>query len=386
MLLNISLIDRYIVKQLIRPWIFSVAICTVLGETIGITFEQISFISELEFPLTAALQVHLFKLPAFLSLALPFSILMAAIVVYSQLSRKNEIVALQSCGTSLIRSIVPAVILSSVLACLMFSLDAVIVPAANYKAAMIIENKFEIDRNDLGKYQKRNIIYQKFWDSEKQQDLRYLLVVDKVDGQKLNGFTLLNFERNNLHQIIIAKTATWNEQENLWNLFNGSQHTIDRNGNYKRVEYFDRLSVSFKQTFLQYIKNYRDNREMNLVELYQRLDVLQATNNIKNIRQLKVNIQERYALPFSCIVFAILGAVLGCDSQLKINSLTLTVIVISIYQVSQFLSTSLCLTGIVPVLAGVWLPNILGLIFSGVILNLNERQNVNSFFMMLSRN
>ena len=380
MLLNISLIDRYIVRLLIRPWIFSIAICTVLGETIGISFEQANFVSEQEFSLNAALQVHLFKLPAFFSLALPFSILMATIIVYSQLSRKNEIVALQSCGTSLIRLIVPAVILSSVLAILMFSLDAVIVPAANYKAAIIIENEFEIDRNVLSKYQKRNIIYQEFWDSEKQQDLKYLLVVDRFDGQKLNGFTLLNFDKKNLHQAITAKTATWNDREDLWNLFNGSQHIIGHNGSYTKVEYFDNLSISLKPSFLQYIKNYRDNREMNLVELHQRLDVLRVTNNIKNIRQLKVNIQERYALPFSCIVFAILGAVLGCDSQLKINSLTLIVIIIGINQVTQFLSTSLSLAGIIPVFGGVWLPNILGLIFSGVILNLNEKQNIKNLF------
>ena len=154
----------------------------------------------------------------------------------------------------------------------------------------------------------------------------------------------------------------------------------------EKVEYFDSFSISLKRSFLQYIKNHRDNREMNLIELYQRLDVLQATHNIKNIRQLKVNIQERYALPFSCIIFAILGAVLGCDSQLKINSLTLIVIIIGINQVAQFLSTSLSLTGIIPVFAGVWLPNVLGLVFSGVILNFNERQSVGSFLMMSSRN
>jgi len=65
--------------------------------------------------------------------------------------------------------------------------------------------------------------------------------------------------------------------------------------------------------------------------------------------------------------------------------LTLIVIIIGIKQVTQFLSTSLSLAGIIPVVGGVWLPNILGLVFSGIILNLNEKQNINSFFTISSR-
>ncbi len=373
MLPKISLIDRYIIKQLVITWIFGLAICTTLGELIGISFEQIRFVVEREFPMITSLQVHLLKLPAFISLALPFSLLMAAIITYSQLARRNEIIALRSLGTSLTRLMVPTLILSFVVATSMFVWDEAIVPYANYQAAIIIENKFKVDRNNLAKYQKKNIIYQEFLDSGKQRSLKFILVADRFDGQKLLGVTLLEFTKKHLHKIVIASAAVWNNKKKLWYFFNCHQYIIDGNGFYTQVDYFEKSSISLSENIFNYIKNYRDNREMNILELYQRLSILQVTNNTKQIRQLKINIQERYALPFSCVVFALLGAVLGCDSQLKINSFTLTVIIIFIYQATQFLSTSFSMAGLIPITVGVWLPNIFGLSLSTIILSFNKR-------------
>jgi lipopolysaccharide export system permease protein len=132
-------------------------------------------------------------------------------------------------------------------------------------------------------------------------------------------------------------------------------------------------SIFLSENIFNYITNHRDNREMNILELYQRLNILQDTNNTKQIRKLKINIQERYTLPFSCIVFALLGAVLGCNSLLKINSFSLTVIIIFTYQVIQFLSTSFCVAGLIPINVGIWLPNMFGLSLSGIILNFNQK-------------
>ena len=161
-LFTIPLIDRYIIKQLITPWIISLCLCSILGEVIGISFEQIQFITEKNFPFQAAFQVHLLKFPAFISLGLPFSLLMATMITYGQLSENNEIIALKCSGVRLIRLVVPALVFSLIITTLMFLLNALIVPSTNYQAAMIIENEFQIERNNLQQYRQKNMSHQDY--------------------------------------------------------------------------------------------------------------------------------------------------------------------------------------------------------------------------------
>lgn len=362
------LIDRYIFKQLIPIWIFCISICTVLGEVIGISFEQVDFIVEQNFPITSALQVHLFKFPAFFSLALPYSLLMANVITYSKLSKNNEIIALQSFGIRIYRLILTSLFYSIFILLLKFVLDISVVPVANYQAAMVIEQEFKIERNVLQKYHNKNIIYQEFYTGDRQQSLKYLIFVDSFDGAKLYDLNILEFRQRQLYKIVIAATGVWNQQSESWNLYNGRQYTIN-NHQYQTVNYFDELSLFVGKNLLYYVRNYRDNREMTLSELYKWLKVLKGGNDLKKIRQLQIDIKERYALPFSCVVFTLLGAVLGCDRQIAINKISLLLLIIFSYQAAQFLINSLCYIGLIPITFGVWIPNIITFVLSTILLN-----------------
>jgi lipopolysaccharide export system permease protein len=361
---TVPIMDRYIIKQLIPPWVISLSLCSILGEVIGISFEQVQFMTERNFPFQSTLQVHLLKFPAFLSLGLPFSLLMATILTYSKLSRTNQIIALKCCGVNLIRLIFPALILSLMVTIFMFCLNAIIVPATNYQAAMIIENEFKVDRSGLQKYHHKNIIYQSFSDINGSKLLTHLITAERFDGQKLYGLTLLEYKEQHLYKIIVASSAVWNQQSKLWTFVDGRQQIIDGRSNYQQSSNFNQLALPIDHNLLDYVQNYRDNREMNLKELYQWLNVLQGSNNLQKVRQLQINIQESYALPFSCIVFTLLGGVLGCNQQNKINQISLVVVIIMIYQGMQFITTSLCITGVTPVKLGVWIPNLVGVLTS----------------------
>jgi len=365
---KLHLIDRYIIQELVPVWLLCLSLCSVLGEVIGISFEQVQFITERDFPFIDALQIHGLKFPAFISLGLPFSLLMATIITYSKLAENNEIIALKSCGTSLLRLISPAAIFSLAIAILMFYLNMTIVPPANYRAAMIIENEFKVERSKLQKYQHKNIIYQDFALDHQLRSLKYLVIADRFDGQKLHQITLLEYQQRRLHKITIASSAVWHQQSKSWIFTNGSQQIIDDQRNYQQINHFKYLSLALDRNLLSYVQNYRDNREMNLRELYQWSDVLQDSNDLLKIRQLQINIQERYALPFSCIVFTLLGGILGCNYNHKINRISLAIVIIIGYQGIQFLATSLCVTGLMPIKLGIWLPNLMALGLSGIFL------------------
>ena len=358
---SISLLDRYLITQLIPNLIFAIAICTILSELIGISFEQIKFVAIEGLPLSIMAQVHLLKLPAFLSLSLPLSLLMATIITYSKLSANREIVALQSYGISLYRLLSSPTAIALCLAAFMFALNEFVVPSTNYQTAIILETEWGVDRTQLAKYNKQEIVYQKFTDNKTEPTLEYLFFADRFDGN-MRGITLLKYQNKQLQKIITAKTARWQERQQHWQLFNGHKIIINADGNFDAID-FEYLSLPLTKDIFNYANHHRDNREMSIFELYERLNIISNTNNKKNILQLQISIQERYALPFSCIVFTLLGTVLGIvTTKTKSASLTISAIAIFLYYALQFIAISLTTSEVLPVFWGVWLPNILGLL------------------------
>ena len=308
-------------------------------------------------------QVHYYKLPAFLSLSLPLSLLMATMITYSKLSARNEIIALQSYGIALYRLLLPAITIACAAMVLMFVLNEFVVPTANYEAAMVLEREWGVDRTKLAKYNKQEIVYQKF-SSKDSPALEYLFFADYFDGKSMRGITLLKYRQSQLREIITAKIARWDRQQQRWYLFLGRQNTIDAKGMPAFEREFQLLPQTLSRDILDYANHHRDPREMSIFELYRRLNIIENTNDPQTARQLKITIQERYALPFSCLVFAVLGSALGIytGAKTKSSGLVLAAIAIFVYYATQFLAVSFASAAVIPVFLGVWFSNLIGLL------------------------
>lgn len=367
---RISFLDRYIIKELISTFIFSIAICSVLGELIGISFEQIGFALEENLPLKIVFYIHWLKLPAFICIALPFALLIATISSYTKLSNRNEIIALQSIGVNLYRPIIPSLATACVFAVIMFIFQELIIPPANYQAATILEKQLNIDRTQLAKYNKKDIVYHEFETEKSQKYLKLLFFAERFDGKKMRDITLLRFKHRKLKKIIIARSAQWNGQKQQWQLFTGRISVLSNQNTYISSDNFEQLSLKLTRKIFDYANHHRDKREMNIIELYNRLAIVKHTGNTRNNRELKISIQERYATPFSCIVFTFLGSALGISLKTKANynSFGIAAIVIFIYYSTKFLSTALSVAEVIPIFWGVWFPNLLALCISFIAL------------------
>ena len=360
---KISILDRYILKRLIPYFTLSLSICIILGELIGITFEQIRLVANNQISTITSIYVHLLKLPDFISKGFPFALLLAALLTLSNLSTKNEITALRTFGVSLFRINAPVLVIGLILSFVVFAFHELVVPPANYQAAILLEREWNIDRSELAKYSNRDILFPKYISHKLGADLEFLFFARRFDGEKMKDVTLLKYRKSSLDEIIVSHYAQWDELSQSWNMISGCQYLLDADGSYAQINPFQNLPIKLTRKIVDYVSHYRDQREMNILELYHRLSVIQDINDARKIRQLKIGIQERYALPFSCFVFAFLGSSLGINSGNagKANCFGLATITIFTYFISQFISNTLIIVGILPVLLGVWWPNLLGL-------------------------
>ncbi|MEB3219771.1 MAG: LptF/LptG family permease [Nostocales cyanobacterium 94392] len=362
---KLSLLERYIITELISPFLFGLAACTIVSELIGISFEQTRFIVNRGLTISTSLYIHALKLPAFIALALPITILMATIFTYGKLSRKSEIVAFQSYGISLYRLIIPALATSLIVTFIMFLFNEIIVPPANYEAAITLEKAMNVNRVP---HQTHDIIFSEFSQNNYTDKLtpgsylKVLFYAEKFTGEEMQEITLLIFNQQGLKEIIKSDSAKWNHKQKYWVFNQGVKTLINPDGSYGTFTKFEKLSLNLSRTPLDLAKHNFDNREMNIFQAYKRLSILKKTGDEQSIRKLEVSIQEKYAIPFSCFVFALFGSALGINPQPKVqnNAFGITIIILFGYYMIRMVATGLGTAGIISIFWGVWLPNILG--------------------------
>ncbi|MFM6248032.1 MAG: LptF/LptG family permease, partial [Dolichospermum sp.] len=111
--------------------------------------EQFKFLLNKQISFDNLIYLHILKLPEFIIIAVPISILMTTILVYNKLSNASEIIALQSCGVSLYKLLSPVINLSVIIGLILFFANDFIVPVTNYKAAVTLELLMNISRENL---------------------------------------------------------------------------------------------------------------------------------------------------------------------------------------------------------------------------------------------
>ncbi len=358
--------DRYILGQLLGPFLFGVGIFTAVALSIGVVFDLVRKVTESGLPLGIALEVFVLKMPSFIVLAFPMSMLLATLMAYSRLSSDSELTALRSCGISTYRFVVPAIILSVMVTGLTFAFQEAIVPAATSQANTALKMALEGDRPQ---FKDKNILYEQYErvrypDGNKENVLKRLFYAERYDGEQMQQLTILDFSRGELSQILTANSALWNISENTWDFFDGSIYLVSPNGSYRNIVTFKEHQLNIPKTPLDLTKRKRDSTEMNIAQAKEHLELLEQGGNRKKAQKLEVRIAQKYAFPFVCIVFGLIGASLGVVPNQRTSKATgfgLSVLIIFAYYLTEFICGAFGIRGTLPPMIAAFLPITLGL-------------------------
>lgn len=361
---GVAVMDRYIVSELFGPFLFGVGAFSSLGVSIGSVFYLVRRITESGLPMAIATKVSLLQMPYYVFLALPMGMLLAALIAYSRLSSDSELIALRSCGVSIYRLLVPAIIMSLLVTAIAFSLNEFVVPAANYEARQTLDSALKEDRSD---FEESNIIYPEFRDI-KQPDgktanvLTRLFYAEQFDGQQMKGLTIVDLSQSGLNQIVTSESAKWNPVENTWDFFNGTIYVVSPDSSYRSILRFDHHQLQLPRAPLDLAEKGKEFQEMNLVQAQEELKLLRPSGNKRKIRKLLIRIHQKIALPFACVVFGLVGSALGIRPQRtsKATGFGISVLVIFTYYLLMSMGDALGLSGVMPPELAAWLPNIFG--------------------------
>lgn len=140
---NAVLIDRYIVRGFVLTFVFScVALCSIF--VIVDMIESLDDFLDHKAPFFVVVEFYGVFLPAMLKLLIPIGLLLAALFSVGRHASANEITAMRSGGQSLVRFMLPLLLLGLVSSVLQIRFNGWVVPAANAR-------KFAIERTYLGR-------------------------------------------------------------------------------------------------------------------------------------------------------------------------------------------------------------------------------------------
>ena len=357
--------DRWLIAQILPPMLFAISAFTVISLSVGVMFDLIRKIVEFGLPLFLAIKVLFFSLPSFLVLSFPMAVLLSTLLAYGKLSANSELLALKSLGIKTSRIIAPAIAVSILMTGLTFYFNDNLVPASNKLAESTL--RAGIGSSFSSEEGKDNIMFSRYGSriesatnkpTKVNTFLTHIFYASWFENNIMQGVTVLDFSRQDIQQILKAKSAVFDKENSSWIFSDGSIVSVDQGGQTTNIQ-FEKYRYPFVEGPLDLARVPKDATEMSLKQALEAERIYKETGNLKEIRRIQVRIQEKFTLPFACLVFGLIGSSLGSKSNLrssKSQGFGLSVILILVYYVMSFVFSSFGVKGLLSPIIATWLP------------------------------
>ena len=174
----------------------------------------------------------------------------------------------------------------------------------------------------------------------------------------MKNVTVIDFSVLGYKQILSAEKGIFDGQESAWIFTNGKLITLDEGGKTTTIG-FKKYLYPLGDGPLRVSKIPDDANKMTLNQALKAKKLYEETGDAREARKMSVRIQEKFTLPCACLVFGLIGSSLGAKQNLrtsKSQGFGLSVILILLYYVLSFLSSSLGVKGVLTPFISAWLP------------------------------
>lgn len=348
-------IDWYIFRELAGPFTFGVMAFSSILIGANLLFKLANYILELNMPLYLAGKVFLLELPGIFVLAFPMAILLATLLTFGRLSGNSEIIAFHAGGVSFARLLVPVIIVGLLISGLTVFINEKMVPYGSFQTRRLI---WEFSNKTKLPSTQRQLSVKTVDPKTGLTD--YIIYAETFDNETgiLSQVYFQDFQGETMSTMVEAKEAHWINGK--WVFFDGKYYYFPANNQPVVIGTFSEYSVkSMDRTPEQVVLSSKDPEEMSAFELREliRLYVREG----REISKLLVMFHQRFSMPLSCLIFAILGAPLGLQPNRSGSSIGmgLSFLIIFAYYVVMTIGGTLGQAGFISPALGAWLPNLL---------------------------
>lgn len=342
---------RYLSKEVFSPLILGLVTFTVVL-LMGRMLKLADMVVSKGVPVGELLLLIAYLLPNFAMITIPMALLLAVLLAFSRLSADSEIVAIKASGISLYRLLPPVMLIAMVAYVITTAISLYALPAGNMAFKKMLYHVIEGRLNLNLKEQVFNSTIPGL-----------VIYIDRNDEQKgtLSGIMIQDERDPKKVSTIFADSGTLDSDENSkqlrLHLADGSIHQAVADGKYRRLDFkgYD-LSVDLTKSIKDFKKNETD---MTLAEL--RANLAKGGFNKKLMVDMGLEIHRRFALPFACVIFALVAMPLGIQNRRsgKAAGFSCSIAAILVYYIVQSIGRTLGEKELFHPALAIWLPNII---------------------------
>jgi lipopolysaccharide export system permease protein len=301
------------------------------------------------------LMLFLFISPSFLILTIPMSVLLATLLSFGRLSSDSEITAFKASGMSLYQLFIP-IFVFSVLAYLLTSFLVFYgLPWGNrgFRSTLylISQSKADIEIKER--------VFNDAFDG-------LVVYVDKVpiQGKRMDGILIYDERDKGKFSTIFAKDGYLvknpKSQEVILRLHGGDIHRLEPQTNTFQKVQFDTYDLKLELAKALFaIGNKLKEHEMSIGDLKTKIEEMKKRG--EDTTSQKVELHKRYAIPFSCIVFGLMGLPLGIQPRRsgRSHGFVFSILILLAYYTSLIAFEFLAVQKMLPAYLAGWAPNLL---------------------------
>jgi lipopolysaccharide export system permease protein len=350
------LIHRAILKEMTAAFCLGLLVFTFVLLTNKI-LRLIELIVNKGVGILPVLQLFLYILPYSLVVTIPMSVLLATLATFTRLSGDGEMLALRASGLSLARLIRPTVAFGLVATALTLVITIWVLPFSNHAFKNLV---FQMAHRQVTVGLQEGVFNSQF------EGL--ILYAERLDSKtsRMEGVFLVDNRNPAERRVIVARSGQFNpDPENLRMGLSLSQGTVhlsaaELTGRYRLLTFAGyQLTVDVGRSLAEPIQRAPGEQELSLAELRQRAATLRAEG--KNYHPPLVEFHKKLAIPFSCLLFTVVGVPLGSRIRKGGRGLSLAISVGSAlgYYMLIVGGEALGDRGLIPEALAMWFPNLL---------------------------
>jgi LPS export ABC transporter permease LptG len=401
------ILTRYIFKEMLGPTALGFVFYTsiIIMQKL---FDMAGLIIRRSLPGSAVAKLLLYALPNIVVLTVPMSLLFGILIAVGRLSSDSEIVAMRALGISTRSIYRPVFFFSAAMFLLNLYLINFVMPRGNQ---LFVALRTELTTSAAEKAVKPRVFHDQYEDL-----MIYVNDVDPTTGRWKGVFVAdsRSDKKDPVQASEMAAHVTAQPDEDKEQLGALSQHAsgqriiIAESGNLSVMKPSKEIWMDLDKAEThvwdprkpdQYDHNRNDRqrirlpsvgssvdtgnlarsfREMTLRELVDQERALRSsqTEDDRVARNVaRVEIHKKFAIPFACIAFGVLGLPLGITNRRggKSSGFSLSIAIILMYYIMINNGEQLAATGKIPAALGMWAANVLLLVIGGYLLSRANR-------------
>ncbi|MEY2950684.1 MAG: LptF/LptG family permease [Saprospiraceae bacterium] len=361
----LKILDRYIIIKMLSTFLFTMLIFTMISVVIDFSEKVRQFIEE---PITIK-EIILVYYPNFIlyinGLLLPLFSLIAVVFFTSRLAFNSEIISILNAGISFKRLMRPYIIGATIIGSFSLLANHWLIPEGN-KIRLNIEHTY-IHKND-DKGMTRNVhlftnpntkVYIKNW--------------RKIDSTA-QGLHIEEYQDNQLVFLLRAESAEWMGAPNHWKISDYEIRKFDGNQEKLIEEEKVQLDTTIDLTPADFIDYLNQQTMMNTRELNEYI-ANQKARGVSNTRKYEVEKHRRSTDAYTIIILTVIGmSIAGRKVRGGMGlHLALGVGIGAAYIFLSRFATVFATGYALPVILGIWIPNLVFTLIAYIIVSKSQR-------------